>query len=241
MFDMAWKELRTTKADLVDEHYYKSPDWFFQNASRYDNYDRNGAKVFAGEYAAHSKEQPAAESRNSWFSALAEACFMTGLERNADVVHMASYAPLLAHVEAWQWRPDLIWFNNLTSIGSPNYYVQQLFSNNTGKQVISILQDGKVIAGTDSLYASATIDKEAGKMYVKLVNSGSHPKNISLQIKGASHQNGIVSTTLHADDLMSFNSLAEPQKVYPRKGALKGLDLELGAATLQVLEIPLKR
>lgn len=242
-FDAAWKELRATKTDLVDEHYYKSPDWFFQNASRYDNYDRNGAKVFAGEYAAHSKEKPEAESRNSWFSALAEACFMTGLERNADVVHMASYAPLLAHVEAWQWRPDLIWFNNLTSIGTPNYYVQQLFSNNSGKQVISMLQDGKVVAGADSLYASATIDKAAGKMFVKLVNSSAQPKNITLQIKGASLQNEIISTTLHADDLLAYNSIEEPQKVFPQKGTLTGkrgeLRLELGAATLQVLEIPI--
>lgn len=244
LFDAAWKELRTTKADLVDEHYYKNPDWFFQNASRYDHYDRTGAKVFAGEYAAHGKEKPEAESRNSWFSALAEACFMTGLERNADVVHMASYAPLLAHVEAWQWRPDLIWFNNLTSIGTPNYYVQQLFSNNTGKQVIPILQDEKVVAGTDSLYASATIDREAGRIFVKLVNSAARAKQITLQLKGASNQNAVISTMLHADDLMAFNSLQEPQKVYPQKATLTAkrgeLQLELGAATLQVLEIPVK-
>ncbi|QEH43205.1 alpha-L-arabinofuranosidase C-terminal domain-containing protein [Chitinophaga sp. XS-30] len=245
MFDDAWAALRKTKADLVDEHYYKHPDWFLRNAKRYDTYDREGAKIFAGEYAAHDKEQPAAESRNSWFSALAEACFMTGLERNADIVHMASYAPLLAHVEAWQWRPDLIWFNNLTSICTPNYYVQQLFSNNTGKQVISILQDGKVIAGEDSLYASATIDREAGKLFVKLVNSAAQPKKIDLRIKGVSAQQEVISTTLHAADLMAYNTIQEPQKVYPEKGMLTGkrgeLSLELGAATLQVLEIPVKR
>lgn len=245
MFDDAWAALRKTKADLVDEHYYKQPDWFLRNAKRYDTYDREGAKIFAGEYAAHDKEQPAAESRNSWFSALAEACFMTGLERNADIVHMASYAPLLAHVEAWQWRPDLIWFNNLTSICTPNYYVQQLFSNNTGKQVVSILQDGKVIAGEDSLYASATIDRETGKLFVKLVNSASQPKKIDLRIKGVSAQQEVISTTLHAADPMAYNTIQEPQKVYPEKGMLTGkrgeLSLELGAATLQVLEIPVKR
>lgn len=245
MFDDAWAALRKTKADLVDEHYYKQPDWFLRNAKRYDTYDREGAKIFAGEYAAHDKEQPAAESRNSWFSALAEACFMTGLERNADIVHMASYAPLLAHVEAWQWRPDLIWFNNLTSICTPNYYVQQLFSNNAGKQVVSILQDGKVVAGEDSLYASATIDREAGKIFVKLVNSASQPKKIDLRIKGVSAQQEVISTTLHADDLMSYNTIQEPQHVYPKKDTLAGkrgeLSLELGAATLQVLEIPVKR
>jgi alpha-N-arabinofuranosidase len=111
-FDFAWKELRQLNADLVDEHYYQSPEWFYKNASRYDQYDRKGPKVFAGEYAAHGKEELKAESKNTWLSALAEAAFMTGLERNADVVQMASYAPLFAHVDAWQWRPDLIWFDN---------------------------------------------------------------------------------------------------------------------------------
>ena len=104
------------KPALIDEHYYKPPAWFFNNASRYDNYERTGPKIFAGEYAAHSKENPEAESRNNWESALAEAAFMTGLERNADIVQMCSYAPLFAHVDAWQWRPDLIWFDNLNSV-----------------------------------------------------------------------------------------------------------------------------
>ena len=93
-----------------DEHYYKSPEWFRSNASRYDKYDSKGPKVFAGEYAAHAEND-----RNSWEAALSEAAFITGLERNADVVYQASYAPLFAHVEGWQWRPDLIWFDNLSS------------------------------------------------------------------------------------------------------------------------------
>jgi len=121
LFDYAWSELKKLSPDLIDEHYYMPPEWFLKNAGRYDNYDRKGIKVFAGEYAAHWKESPEPESRNTWYSALAEAAFMTGLERNAEVVNMASYAPLLAHVEAWQWRPDLIWFDNLNSIGTLNY------------------------------------------------------------------------------------------------------------------------
>jgi alpha-N-arabinofuranosidase len=84
-FNYAWKELKQLKPALIDEHYYKPPKWFFSNASRYDNYERSGPKVFAGEYAAHSKENPDAEGRNNWEAALAEAAFMTGLERNADV------------------------------------------------------------------------------------------------------------------------------------------------------------
>ena len=159
-FNYAWKELKRLKPALIDEHYYKPPKWFFSNAGRYDNYERNGPKVFAGEYAAHSKENPDAESRNNWESALAEAAFMTGLERNADLVQMCSYAPLLAHVDAWQWRPDLIWFDNLNSMATPNYYVQKLFSTNKGTHVVAITEDGKAITGKDSLYSSAVIDKE---------------------------------------------------------------------------------
>ena len=128
-FEYGWEELKKLSPGLIDEHYYMPPDWFLNNATRYDNYDRKGIKVFAGEYAAHGKEGTDSESRNTWWSALCEAAFMTGLERNADVVNMASYAPLLAHVDAWQWRPDLIWFDNLTTIGTPNYYVQKFFSN----------------------------------------------------------------------------------------------------------------
>jgi alpha-N-arabinofuranosidase len=133
-FDYAWSELKKLSPALIDEHYYRPPEWFMSNATRYDSYDRKGIKVFAGEYAAHSKESIDAESRNSWLSALSEAAFMTGLERNAEVVQMASYAPLLAHVDAWQWRPDLIWFDNLNCIGTPNYYVQKLFSTHMGSQ-----------------------------------------------------------------------------------------------------------
>jgi alpha-L-arabinofuranosidase len=110
-FDYGWEQMRKLGVDMVDEHYYKSPEWFRSNASRYDKYDRKGPKVFAGEYAAHAKNDP-----NSWEAALSEAAFMTGLERNADVVYQATYAPLFAHVEGWQWRPDLIWFDNLLAI-----------------------------------------------------------------------------------------------------------------------------
>jgi len=182
-FDMAWKELRQLNASLIDEHYYKSPKWFLDNANRYDAYDRKGPKVFAGEYAAHSKDASNAEGRNNWESAIAEAAFMTGLERNADVVNMASYAPLLAHVEAWQWRPDLIWFDNLRSIGTPNYYVQKLFSVNKGTHVIPILNNGEKLTGKDSIYATAAIDKNTNTVILKLVNTATSPVAVLLNVE----------------------------------------------------------
>ncbi|WP_217254724.1 alpha-L-arabinofuranosidase C-terminal domain-containing protein [Streptomyces sp. AC602_WCS936] len=126
-FDTAWRLNREAGVDMVDEHYYNSPQWFLQNNDRYDSYDRNGPKVFLGEYASQG---------NAWRNALSEAAFMTGLERNADVVKLASYAPLLANEDYVQWSPDMIWFNNHASWGSANYEVQKLFMNNTGDRVV---------------------------------------------------------------------------------------------------------
>ncbi|MEU1105324.1 alpha-L-arabinofuranosidase C-terminal domain-containing protein [Streptomyces tibetensis] len=126
-FDTAWQLNRDAKVDMVDEHYYNSPNWFLQNNDRYDSYDRNGPKVFLGEYASQG---------NAWKNGLSEAAFMTGLERNADVVKLASYAPLLANEDYVQWRPDLIWFNNRASWNSANYEVQKLFMNNVGDRVV---------------------------------------------------------------------------------------------------------
>lgn len=215
-FNYAWKELKKLQPALIDEHYYKPPAWFFANATRYDNYDRNGPKIFAGEYAAHSKEAVDAEGRNNWESALAEAAFMTGLERNADIVQMCSYAPLLAHVDAWQWRPDLIWFDNLRSVVTPNYYVQKLFSTNKGTDVVRILQDGNAITGKDSMYASAVIDKQQGQLIIKIVNSSSSPQNIDIHITGVktAKKNGMMQV-LAANDLYSYNKLSELDKLAP--------------------------
>ncbi len=214
LFDLAWSKLRTMKPDLIDEHYYMPPDWFFKNAGRYDNYDRKGIKVFAGEFAAHGKESEESESRNTWYSALAEAAFMTGLERNADVVNMASYAPLLAHVEAWQWRPDLIWFDNLKSIGTPNYYVQKLFSNHRGTHVIQVLSGGQSITGQDSIYASGSLDRTGNVLYIKIVNIASTSKPVKLNLEGASSLKEASVITLRGNKT-DYNTIKEPEKVVP--------------------------
>ena len=213
-FNYAWKELKQLRPALIDEHYYKPPTWFFDNASRYDNYERTGPKIFAGEYAAHSKENAEAESRNNWESALAEAAFMTGLERNADIVQMCSYAPLFAHVDAWQWRPDLIWFDNLNTVATPNYYVQKLFSTNRGTDVVKVLENDIVIAGRDSLYASAVIDKKTGELIIKLVNSSSKSQQIELNIQGVKPaKKNAMMQELAANDLYSYNKLSELDKL----------------------------
>jgi alpha-L-arabinofuranosidase len=216
-FEYLWSELRKLNADLVDEHYYRKPDWFLQGATRYDNYDRKGPKVFAGEYASHSdKQENIAESRNNWESALSEAAFMTGLERNADVVQMASYAPLFAHVDAWQWRPDMIWFDNLRAVATPNYYVQKVFANNRGTHVVPVLKDNSVVTGKDSLYASATIDKKTKEVFIKIVNVSSKSKTFEIAVEGASlDKKPIVCQAITASDIYDFNGLEHPKTVYP--------------------------
>lgn len=215
LFNFAWKELRKLSPALVDEHYYMAPEWFLKNAARYDNYDRTGPKIFAGEYAGHGKEGKEAESRNTWYSALAEAAFMTGLERNADIVNMASYAPLLSHVDAWQWRPDLIWFDNLNAIGTPNYYVQKIFSNYKGTNVIPVLAAGKPLTGQDSLYASGTLDRKSGKVFIKIVNSSRSSKSITLNLEGLSFSGEGTLETLTSKELTGFNSINDPRLIYP--------------------------
>lgn len=231
-FDYLWgenKRMGTALVDYVDEHYYKDPDWFLRNAGRYDGYDRKAPKVFAGEYACHGKDTKTAESKNHWWSALCEAAFMTGLERNADVVRLASYAPLLAHVEAWQWRPDMIWFDNLTSVGTPNYYVQKMYGNHRGTHVVPLLRQGKPLAGNDSIYASAVIDKEAKCMYVKVANVASTPVAFTTDIKGASCKGEFSFQKLSSADRDAFNTIDNPTVVFPQqgKGTLKGAKLVL--------------
>ena len=242
-FNYAWKELKQLKPSLIDEHYYKPPAWFFSNAARYDKYERTGPKIFAGEYAAHSKENPEAESRNNWESALAEAAFMTGLERNADIVQMCSYAPLFAHVDAWQWRPDLIWFDNLNTVATPNYYVQKLFSTNKGTDVVAITEDEKAVAGKDSLYCSAVIDKQKTELIIKMVNSDYVSQVVELNLTGIKLAKAdAVLQTLAANDLYSYNKLSELDKLKPGEKRFpvktNKFNQNLPAYSVTVIKIP---
>jgi alpha-L-arabinofuranosidase len=245
-FEYLWSQMRELNVKMVDEHYYKSPDWFLKNAGRYDNYDRKGPKVFAGEYAAHDKEGKDPESRNTWKSALAEAALMTGLERNADVVHMASYAPLFGNVNAWQWRPDLIWFDNLKSAATPNYYVQKMFSTNAGTDVVTALVDGNPLIGQDSLYASAVVDSKTSELVVKMVNVARKPASLTLSLEGKQPSAQEISLQVVADQNPgAFNEVGKPEEVVPveRKQKISGkkIVLNLDAYSLTVARIPLKK
>lgn len=209
-FDYGWEQMRKLNVDLVDEHYYKSPQWFLDNAARYDNYSRKGPKVFAGEYAAHGKG-----SHNNWEAALSEAAFMTGLERNADVVLQATYAPLFAHVEGWQWRPDLIWFDNLSSVRSANWYVQMLYGTNKGTNVLPLTENGKAVTGADGLYATACLDKPAKSYIVKVANTADKPQQLVLTFNGVKSLKAGKAITMQSSDAQAENTLQNKNVIVP--------------------------
>lgn len=212
-FKYAWPKLRELKADIVDEHCYARPDWFFNNTHRYDDYDRKGPKVFFGEYAAQSDKIVSVLNRNTLECAIAEAAFMIGLERNAEVVRMASYAPLFAHIDGWQWTPNLIWVDNLQSYGTPNYYVQKLFANNRGDVLLPAQWAG---AAGKRLYASATRDDATGEVIVKIVNGDNSHASVQLNLnafgKRTAAAHAIVLTSPNRAD---ENSFAAPWKISP--------------------------
>lgn len=219
-FNFAWGKLRELGADIVDEHCYAEPAWFLKNATRYDHYDRSGPKVFMGEYAAQSVATVSPKNRNNLECALAEAAYMTGLERNADVVRMASYAPLFAHVDAWQWTPDLIWCDNLRVYGTPNYYVQQLFSHNRGDVVVPThitgLSSPFGIAGSSTPGLFATAAKQGGELILKVVNPTGQEAVVEVRITG-SYLLGAkgTETVLAGASPADENSLDNPTKVAP--------------------------
>jgi alpha-N-arabinofuranosidase len=215
-FNYLWNEMRMLNADIVDEHYYMEPKWFLDNVARYDDYPRSGPKVFAGEFAAQTAGIARIENRNNWNAALSEAAFMTGLERNADVVVMASYAPLFGHVDAWQWTPNMIWFDNLRSYATPNYYVQKLFSVNRGTTILPVLLNDSPKNDSNDLFASASFDEPTGEIILKVVNATASPRRIALNVAGVDRLGtNVKSIVLTAPDLNAENSLDEPARVAP--------------------------
>lgn len=216
-FDIGWEDMKKQKVDLVDEHFYRPVDWFKNNMNRYDDYDRKGPKVFAGEYACHDHGK-----RMKWNHAGAsiyEAAFMTTLERNADIVHMATYAPLFAHVEGWQWRPDMIWFDNLTSVKTASYYVQQMYALNVGTNVIPVTQATLTPKGEDGLFSSAVYDKNKGEYIIKVINTAEKPQQVDIKLEGLKKVAGqVITTTLDCSNYNLDNTIENPVAIVPTEG-----------------------
>ncbi|SFD62738.1 Alpha-L-arabinofuranosidase [Chitinophaga sp. CF118] len=176
-YELGWKFANENAVPIVDEHYYEKPEWFLANTSRYDTYDREKSKIYLGEYASRG---------NTFYNALAEAVYMTSLERNGDVVRMASYAPLLARIGHTSWNPNLIYFTGAEIHLTPNYYVQQMFSNNQGDVYYPDIVSFKKDTGVASSFVK---DSKTGDLILKLVNASE-------------------ATVLAKADLSSFRSLS---------------------------------
>ncbi|MDE5548820.1 MAG: hypothetical protein K2J13_01060, partial [Clostridia bacterium] len=178
-YDDSWRVINEKYTDtLVDEHYYTSQNKLFKNNDRYDKYERTGATVFVGEYAASAWGIGKYWTQNNMWSALEEASYLTALERNGDLVKMASYAPTFAKINSQCWNLNMIWFDSQNIVLTPNYFNQMLFANNTGSKYIDTGIDAK------GVYSSASVDEEEQVIYVKLVNVNKKKINISLNFDG---------------------------------------------------------
>ena len=223
-FDLLQPRMKELGVDLYDEHYYRNEEWFLTHGLRYDSYDRKGPKVFAGEYACHGEgkyESGKEKKCNHFETSLYEAAHMTGIERNADIVHMATYAPLFAHIKGWQWRPDLIWFDNTRSFRSCSYFVQQMYSWYKGSNVLSLTMDKKPVAGQqgqNGLFASAVYDKDMQAYIVKVVNTSGEPQQVNVVFSGMKKNESLKSCRcikLTSTDMDIENTLDNPDTIKP--------------------------
>ena len=171
---------------------------------------------------------------------------MTGLLRNADLVQMCSYAPLFAHVDGWQWTPDLIWFDNLQSYGTPNYYVQKLYANNRGSHVLEMNLDGKPMTGQNGLFGAASWDEKSGELIFTLVNTAEGMQELPVHIENAQSvsSQGARIVLRHAD-LLGANSLMDPDLIVPEETMIpiSGVDftLALDGQSVTILRVQVER
>ncbi len=209
-FSEGWKFSGELDLALIDEHYYKEPDWLMANLSRYDSYDRTETKVYLGEYASWG---------NTLNNALAEAAYMIGLERNGDVVAMASYAPMLAKRHHTQWKTDMIFFDNVNICLTPNYYVQKMFMTNQGDVYFD-----KIVTFDESdstLTASCVKDSRSGDIILKLVNTGSGEKTMHIDVSGFKKIGDAVEKSILTGDATVENTFEHPQNIHPVTSEIK--------------------
>lgn len=196
--------------DIMDEHFYNSASWFAQNSTIYDGYSRSGPKVFVGEYAVAYAIPP-----NSYpatlGNALGEAAWMTGLERNSDLVLMASYAPLFCNLNNPDWYPDLIYFNGTNVFGTPSYYVQQMFSLNRGNVVLPTT----VSVSGNPLYVSSSLINSLGQIIVKAVNFNNSPMSATFNVNGVASIASSATVVQLSGNPNDTNSFASPTYIFP--------------------------
>lgn len=232
-FDKGWEIANDLKIPIVDEHYYVQPDWFLANQHRYDKYDRSKGKVYLGEYASWG---------NKLKNAIAEAAYLTGLERNGDVVQMASYAPMLAKKGFTQWTTDMIFFDNVNICLTPNYHVQQMFMNNQGDYYFD-----KVIEkdeNNNTLAASCVKDSKTGDIILKMVNVGTTPQKMRVNLSSFKNIFPNAQQTVLTGDATAENTFENLEQVTPVTSAFKAgkaFDYNAPAMSLTVIRLKTKK
>lgn len=231
-YDKGWELANELEVPVIDEHYYTDPEWLMSNLNRYDSYDRNGSKVYLGEYASWG---------NKVQNAIVEAAYLTALERNGDIVMMASYAPLLAKIGYTQWKTDMVFFDNVNISPTPNYYVHKMFMNNPG----DIYYEGIISKNENdtTLAASCVRDSKSGDIILKLVNAGNEQKMMNIDLSGFKKINKEVELTILTGDLDAENSIENPNNVIPSASSMKiktKFEYEAPAQSLTVLRIQTK-
>ncbi|MGI4758293.1 MAG: alpha-L-arabinofuranosidase C-terminal domain-containing protein [Janthinobacterium lividum] len=210
---IATTPVKRTVPDVVDDHYYKRAEEFFELLHKYDDMPRNGPKIFVGEWATRE-----GSPTTNMGAALGDAAFMTSMERNSDLIVMAAYAPMLVNVNpgGMQWESDLIGYNAAGSYGSPSYYAQSLFAEFLGTEVTSSTLTG----ANPRLFTSVTRDAAKNLLYVKLVNASTEPQPIDLRIDGTRANKSATLWTLHGATRAETNSITDPKRIVPVKSSL---------------------
>jgi alpha-N-arabinofuranosidase len=206
---IATAPVKSVVPDVLDEHFYMPAEQSFAEAQHYDKHTREGPKIFVGEWATREGDPtPNLEA------ALGDAAWMTGLERNSDLIIMASYAPLFVNVNpgGMQWATDLIGYDALTSYGSPSYWAQVMFASNLGTEVV----EASLENSGPRLYESVTRDQARRKLFIKLVNATSDAQLLAIDLEGAAKLAASAKlTTLSGKTANATNSITDPRAVVP--------------------------
>jgi len=230
-YNLGWKFAGDLHVPIVDEHYYESPQWFWTHLNRYDNYDRTKSKVYVGEYAARD-----VKSRSTLRAAVAEAAYLTSLERNGDVVHFASYAPLIARLGHLSWSPDLIFFDGTQVYPTISYSVQQLFSTNSGDTYLPT-----TVSNPGDFSASSVRDSKTGDIILKLVNGANVSRTMRVELSGlTSPPSSATKTVLSGANADVVNPLGGPAAVKPEVSSVtvgRTFDCEAPANSLTVIRM----
>ena len=235
---IATMPIKNMKADVVDDHYYRSAKQFYDDVHHYDTIDRNGPKIFVGEWATRE-----GSPTPNFGAALGDAAWMTGMERNSDLIIMASYAPLLVNVNpgGMQWESDLIGYDALTSYGSPSYYAQVMFGSHIGDQIL-----GATLTGPSSrFFYSATRSSATGTIYLKLVNASPDPRSLDLQLDGAANVAKTAKlVSMSAKTTAATNTILTPTAIAPIDSSIDNAASHfthtISGYTIQILELRTK-